>query len=86
MNHTFDTLTAARTLQAAGMEAAHAEAIVATMGQAVTEGMATKADIADLRAELKGGIADLKADLLKVAIGIVLANAALTAGLVRLLS
>lgn len=76
MNHTFDTLTAAaRTLQAAGMEAAHAEAIVATMSQAVTEGVATKADIADL-----------KADLLKVAIGIVLANAALTAGLVRLLS
>ncbi len=57
------------------MEAAHAEAIVATMSQAVTEGVATKADIADL-----------KADLLKVAIGIVLANAALTAGLVRLLS
>ena len=75
MNHTFDTLTAARTLQAAGMEAAHAEAIVATMSQAVTEGVATKADIADL-----------KADLLKVAIGIVLANAALTAGLVRLLA
>lgn len=75
MNHTFGTLTAARTLQAAGMEAAHAEAIVATMSQAVTEGVATKADIADL-----------KADLLKVAIGIVLANAALTAGLVRLLS
>lgn len=75
MNHTFDTLTAARTLQAAGMEAAHAEAIVATMSQAVTEGVATKADIADL-----------KADLLKVATGIVLANAALTAGLVRLLS
>ena len=75
MNHTFDTLTAARTLQAAGMEAAHAEAIVATMSQTVTEGVATKADIADL-----------KADLLKVAIGIVLANAALTAGLVRLLS
>lgn len=82
MNHTFDTLTAARTLQAAGMEAAHAEAIVATMSQAVTEGVATKADIADL----KGDLADLKADLLKVAIGIVLANAALTAGLVRLLS
>ena len=75
MNHAFDALTAARTLQAAGMEAAHAEAIVATMSQAVTEGVATKADIADL-----------KADLLKVAIGIVLANAALTAGLVRLLS
>ena len=86
MNHTFDTLTAARTLQAAGMEAAHAEAIVATMSQAVTEGVATKADIADLRAELKGDLVDLKADLLKVAIGIVLANAALTAGLVRLLS
>lgn len=82
MNHTFDTLTAARTLQAAGMEAAHAEAIVATMSQAVTEGVATKADIADL----KGDLADLKADLLKVAISIVLANAALTAGLVRLLS
>ena len=82
MNHTFDTLTAARILQAAGMEAARAEAIVATMSQAVTEGVATKVDIADLR----GDLADIKADLLKVAIGIVLADAALTAGLVRLLS
>ena len=38
----FDTLKAARDLKAAGMEEAHAEAIVATMGRAMSENLATK--------------------------------------------
>ena len=72
---TFDTLTAARELKAAGIEAEHAEAIAGAVRQAVSadrDELATKADIADL-----------KADMLKVAIGVpigvVIANATLTA-------
>ena len=49
MNDTrFDTLKAARDLKAAGLEEAHAEAIVATMGRAMGENLATKADITAL--------------------------------------
>ena len=82
---TFDTLSVARDLEAAGIERHHAEAHAEALRQAVSadrDELATKADIADL-----------KADMLKVAIGIavgvVIANATLTAvfvfGALRLL-
>ena len=45
---------------------------------AMTEGVATKAD-------LRAAVADLKADMLKVAIGIVVANVTFTVALVKLL-
>ncbi len=44
----FDTLEAARDLKAAGLTEAHAEAIVSTMRRAVSENLATKADLAAL--------------------------------------
>ena len=44
----FDTLEAARKLKSAGLEEAHAEAIVATMGRAIGENLATKTDITAL--------------------------------------
>ena len=59
MNDTrFDTLKAARDLKAAGLEEAHAEAIVATMGRAMGENLATKADITALEQATR---ADIKA-------------------------
>ncbi len=60
---TFDTLHAAKALTAAGFEAAQAEAITDTIRDAFTESVATKADIAELKAELKADIAELKAEL-----------------------
>ena len=51
--HAFDTLKAMRVLTGAGMQEPVAEAVVTTMNDAVTEGVATKADIVNLRAELK---------------------------------
>jgi len=42
---TFDTLAAARNLEAAGIASTHAEAIVDAMRQAVREHVATKADL-----------------------------------------
>ena len=67
----FDTLAAARKLEAAGIERGHAEAIVSAIGNAGEE-VATK-----------GGLEPLatKTYVLQVAIVIVIANAALTAGL-----
>ena len=52
---TFDTLAAARDLKAAGIEAEHAEAIAGAVRQAVSadrDELATKADLAGLRADL----------------------------------
>ena len=58
----FDTHKAVRTLAAAGMEEPVAEAVVETMNGAVTEGVATKADIA----RLEGDIAAVKSDIARV--------------------
>ncbi len=67
---TFDTLHAAKALTAAGFEAAQAEAITDTIRDAFTESVATKADIAEvkadiaeLRAEVKADIAELRAEV-----------------------
>ena len=88
----FDTYTAAKHLRDAGFDERQAEAAVSMVRDAVgadREQLATKADLAEVRAD----IADLKADMLKVAIGVaigvVIANATLTAvpvfGALRLL-
>ena len=70
----FDTYAAAKTLREAGFDERQAEAAVAMVHGAVTGGVATRAD-------LRAAIADLKADMLKVAIGLVIANVAFTATL-----
>ena len=50
--YAFDTLKAADTLIAAGIDSKHARAITETMRNAVTEGVATKADIAEIKTEI----------------------------------
>ena len=60
----FDTLAAARRLKEARVEPDQAEAIAETIGSAVgAGGLATKADLAGLRAELKADISELKAGM-----------------------
>ena len=72
----FDTLKTARELEAAGVEPRQAEAITAAMRDAVTEGVATKADIAGLETRMvKFGFG--------LALGIVAMNTALIVGLLR---
>ena len=56
----FDTLKAAEALREAGIEEAHAKAIASTMRDAVTEGVATKGDIARLEAKIDTGLASMK--------------------------
>ena len=62
----FDTLKASDTLKAAGIEAKQAEAIVHTMAGAFEDTVATKADLIEVKAELKQDIASTKADLIEV--------------------
>ena len=86
----FDTLKAAEGLEAAGMDARQAKAVVGTVAEAFSDTVATRADIAEVRADLKTGLAELKADMFKVAMGvaiaIILANATMTIALIRFLS
>ena len=63
----FDTHKAVKTLREAGFEEGQAEAVVATFGNAMSEDMATKTDVAALKtdvAALKTDIAALKTDML----------------------
>ena len=74
---TFDTRAAVKALVRAGVEPPHAEAITDTVRDALSEGVATKADIAALENRM-----------LKVAIGIVVAiivaNAGITFAILKL--
>ena len=56
----FDTLEATRALESAGMESEHAEAVVQVVKTGAQD-LATKADIAAVKAELKADIAVLEA-------------------------
>ena len=58
--HAFDTLKAAETLTAAGIDTAHAKAITGMVHDAMVDTVATKADIAALGTELKAEIAAVK--------------------------
>lgn len=81
----FDTHKAVKTLQEAGANERLAEAVVATVGNAMGENVATKADLAALRSDLQSDIAALEARLYRhlwlMAIGIV----SLTVALVKVL-
>ena len=59
----FDTLKAAKSLQKAGFEEVQAEAVVAAVGGAMGENVATKADLAALKSDLKADLAALEARL-----------------------
>ena len=80
----FDTLAATRDLEAAGVERRHAEAVV-TVVRASRAGLATKTDLDNLEARMNTRFAELEARMLKAAISIVLAQTALTFGLLKLL-
>ena len=60
----FDTLKAAKSLQDAGFEARQAEAVVGMVTYALSEGLATKEDVRDLKSSLQSSIdaLDVKID------------------------
>ncbi len=67
MTMAFDTLKAMKRLTATGVEEAQAEAIIETVGGAMTETLATKDDLAllkaDLTAEIAVGIAEVRGEI-----------------------
>ena len=77
----FDTLTYARRLKAAGVDEAQAEAHAEAVRDAITEGVASKADVADLKTE----IANLETRLTRFVLAVAAGQAALIVALLRLL-
>ena len=60
---TFDTRKAVRNLQAAGFAEVQADAMVDTLAEAFTDTVATKTDIAEVKADIDKLGASTKADL-----------------------
>ena len=59
----FDTLKASDNLKAAGIEAKQAEAIVHTMAGAFEDAVATKADLVEVKSDLKQDIASVRSEI-----------------------
>lgn len=70
----FDTLTAARHLEDAGIETKQAEAIVITMAKAFDDSVATKADLAAVKADLQQVKVELKTEFATAANRMLLAQ------------
>ena len=92
----FDTYRAVNALKEAGFPDEQAVAVVDTIGGAMTGGLATKADLAEVKAELKGDVASVKTDLAEfkselyrhlwlMGMGLVTLNVGLTVALIKLL-
>jgi hypothetical protein len=82
---TFDTLKFAKKLEAAGLPPAQAEAIADAFREATSEELVTR-DYLDARLEgIKGSIEAAKGDIIKWVAGLLIAQAALVATLVKLL-
>ena len=80
---TIDTHEAIRNLEAAGADPKLAEAIVKTVSQADAQ-LATKADLAALEGRIDSLEHRLTAAGYRLALGVVVANAAIVFGLLRL--
>lgn len=59
----FDTLKATKVLKQAGFDEVQAEAVVATVGDAIGGSVATKADLEKTAGELRGEIQELRSDM-----------------------
>ena len=59
----FDTHKAVKALKEAGFGDIQAEAVVATVGDAISGDVATKGDIAALKTDIAGFKTDIKADI-----------------------
>ena len=83
-----DTLAVARDLEAADIGRRQAEAIAGAMYRvdgATDDTLATKADLAELRSELKIDLATLEARLMRFYFGASIAQVAVIVGLLKLL-
>ena len=86
---TFDTLRFAKTLEASGLPKPQAEAIADAFREATSEQLVTRdyldARLSVVKADLRADIEAIKGDIIKWVAGLLLAQAALVAALVKLL-
>ena len=92
----FDTLKATKLLKESGFEETQAEAVVATVRDAVAENVATKADLAEvcnelkidhakLRTELKEEITNVRTDMYRFGAFMIIAIVSLIVTLMKIL-
>ena len=85
----FDTYRAVNALKEVGFPDEQAVAVVDTIGGAMTGGLATKADLAEVKAELKSDITEFKSELYRLlwlmGMGLVTLNVGVTVALIKLL-
>ena len=82
---TFDKLAYVDRLQAAGVGEREARALAEGLDQALREEVATKSDLAAVKADLTAEIAAAKHDVLRWMVGLAFAQAGLTVALIRFL-
>ncbi|MCA3269288.1 MAG: CCDC90 family protein [Alphaproteobacteria bacterium] len=82
---TIDTYTSVTRLREAGFEEKQAKAVIDVLQAADLGAVSSKQDIVDLRADLRVDIANIKADLLKWIIPILLAQVGSVVALMKLL-
>jgi len=82
---TFDTLAYVKKLKAAGVPEKQAEAQAETFAEIIEDRIATKQDLKELELALKQDIAKVKAEIIKWVAGMLVAQAAIVATLVKLL-
>ncbi len=81
----FDTLSFAKKLRSAGFTELQAEIQAEALAEIIENNLATKRDLKELETRLLVSIAELKADMIKWVAGMLVAQAALVAALVKLL-
>jgi len=82
---TFDTLAYVKKLKAAGVPEKQAEAQAETFAEIIEDRIATKQDLKELELALKQDIAKVKVEIIKWVAGMLVAQAAIVATLVKLL-
>ena len=83
---TFDTLKFVETLQDAGISSVQAKAMSTAIRDAQEiANLATKADLRELKSDIKVDVSNAKSDIIKWLAGLLLAQAALVATLIKLL-
>jgi hypothetical protein len=80
---TFDTYAFIQTMKDAGIPEEQAKAIALGLQKIDLSHVATKQDISDLRAELKGDIKDVKIDIIKWILSLLLGQTAVFAAIVN---
>ena len=81
----FDTLSYARRLKAAGVAEAQAEAHAEAVRDAITQGVATKADLDSLETQIEKRFANLEVRLVRFVFAVAAGQTALVVGLLKLL-